>query len=192
MEIKKVLIIFKTHLDVGFTDFAANVRKKYEEVFIPNAIKTAGELRKENGEAAFKWTTGSWLIYEYLKNAPEERVKELSEAILNGDICWHGLPCTTHTELMDRELFEYGLSLSRRLDERFGRKTIAAKMTDVPGHTKAMIPLLKKAGIEFLHIGVNPASAVPEVPEIFRWQCDTGEKITVIYNGEYGNFTALG
>ena len=192
MEIKKVLIIFKTHLDVGFTDFAANVRKKYEEVFIPNAIKTAGELRKENGEAAFKWTTGSWLIYEYLKNAPEEKVKELSEAILNGDICWHGLPCTTHTELMDRELFEYGLSLSRRLDERFGRKTIAAKMTDVPGHTKAMIPLLKKAGIEFLHIGVNPASAVPEVPEIFRWQCDTGEKITVIYNGEYGKFTALG
>ena len=92
MEIKKVLIIFKTHLDVGFTDFAANVRKKYEEIFIPNAIKTARELREENGEAVFKWTTGSWLIYEYLKNAPEEKVRELSEAILNGDICWHGLP----------------------------------------------------------------------------------------------------
>ena len=33
---------------------------------------------------------------------------------------------------MDRELFQYGLSLSQKLDERFGMKTVAAKMTDVP------------------------------------------------------------
>lgn len=192
MDIKKVLIVFKTHLDIGFTDFSKNVIRKYKEVFIPNAIKTADTLRADNSTASFKWTTGSWLIYEYLRTADEAEREKFIRAVENGDICWHGLPFTTHTELMSRELFEYGLSLSERLDKKFMKKTIAAKMTDVPGHTKAMIPLLKKAGIEFLHIGVNPASAVPDVPEIFRWQCDSGESINVIYNGEYGNFTKLG
>lgn len=192
MDIKKVLIVFKTHLDIGFTDFSKNVIRKYKEVFIPNAIKTADTLRADNSTASFKWTTGSWLIYEYLRTADEAEREEFIRAVENGDICWHGLPFTTHTELMSRKLFEYGLSLSERLDKKFKKKTVAAKMTDVPGHTKAMIPLLKKAGIEFLHIGVNPASAVPDVPEIFRWQCDSGESINVIYNGEYGNFTKLG
>ena len=192
MEIKKILIVFKTHLDMGFTDFAANVKKRYFEEFIPNAVKVSLELEKLGGEVRFKWTTGSWLIYEYLKNADDKNRDGLIKAIGNGNICWHGLPFTTHTELMSKELFEYGLSLSQRLDRQFGKKTIAAKMTDVPGHTKAIIPLLKKAGIEMLHIGVNPASAVPEVPQIFRWQADSGETVNVIYSGDYGEFTPLG
>ena len=29
MPINKVLVIFKTHLDVGYTDFASNVVEKY-------------------------------------------------------------------------------------------------------------------------------------------------------------------
>ncbi len=193
MEIKKVLIIFKTHLDIGFTDFASVVKQKYFDVFIPNALKTASELRERNADASFKWTTGSWLISEYLRvNAGNEKGEALRNAIRRGDICWHGLPCTTHTEIMTKALFEYGLSLSKKLDSEFSIHTIAAKMTDVPGHTKNMIPLLKNAGIELLHIGVNPASAVPEVPEIFRWEHENGDRITVIYNGEYGNFTPLG
>lgn len=193
MEVKKVLIIFKTHLDIGFTDFASVVKQKYFDVFIPNAIRTASELRERKADATFKWTTGSWLISEYLREyGATEKGDALRAAIRQGDICWHGLPCTTHTEIMTKELFEYGLSLSRKLDTEFGVHTIAAKMTDVPGHTKSVIPLLKKAGIELLHIGVNPASAVPDVPEIFRWQHKNGDRVTVIYNGEYGNFTPLG
>lgn len=192
MEIKKILIVFKTHLDIGFTDFAGAVKEKYMREFIPNAIKVSRELDERGGEARFKWTTGSWLIYEYLKQADDAEREALEEAIRRGNICWHGLPCTTHTEFMTKELFQYGLSLSGRLDARFGKKTIAAKMTDVPGHTKAIIPLLRQAGIEMLHIGVNPASAVPEVPPIFRWQADSGEAVTVIYSGEYGEFAPLG
>lgn len=192
MEIKKVLVIFKTHLDIGFTDTAENVIKKYFDVFIPGAVNTAQVLNERGGEERFKWTTGSWLIHEYLRTHRGRKAKALRDAIKNGDICWHGLPFTTHTEIMSKELFSYGLSLSQQLDTKFKKKTIAAKMTDVPGHTKAMIPYLRKAGIELLHIGVNPASAVPDVPEIFRWQADNGDRITVIYNGEYGNFTRLG
>ena len=35
---KEILVIFKTHLDIGFTDYAETVKDKYINQFIPNAI----------------------------------------------------------------------------------------------------------------------------------------------------------
>lgn len=192
MKIQKVLVIFKTHLDIGFTDLAKNVTEKYLNSFIPGAIKTAKTLKSSATDARFVWTTGSWLISEYLRTKSAEECAELERAIKNGDICWHGLPFTTHTELMSAELFNYGLSLSKRLDECFGKKTTAAKMTDVPGHTKAIIKHMSRAGIEFLHIGVNPASTPPDVPSLFRWRNDSGEEIMVMYQGDYGEYSEIG
>ena len=191
MTIKKIIVIFKTHLDIGFTDFSANVTKKYMESYLPGAATAANELKEKNGDARLVWTTGSWLIEEYLRTHSGKEGDAVRKCIQNGDICWHGLPFTTHTELMSAELLEYGLSISKKLDETFGKKTIAAKMTDVPGHTKAMIPFLKKAGIEFMHIGVNPASSGPCVPPLFRWQADNGDMITVMYQTDYGEFAVI-
>ena len=111
----------------------------------------------------------------------------MEDAIMRGEIAWHALPFTTHTELEDVELFRFGLGLAKRLDERFGRKTIAAKLTDVPGHTRGIVPLMAEAGIKFLHIGVNPGSTVPKVPPLFRWQDDSGAELMVMYESGYGS-----
>jgi hypothetical protein len=185
--IEVIHIIFKTHLDVGFTDLARNVVTRYFDDYIPRVCETARALRQEGGSERFIWTTGSWLVYEYLERASPKKRKVLEEAIGAGDITWHGLPFTTHSELMDASLFRYGLSLSQSLDKRFGKKTIAAKMTDVPGHTRAIVPLLAEAGIKFLHIGVNQASTAPDVPPIFVWQDDSGAEMVVMYQHSYGD-----
>ena len=186
--IKEIIVLFKTHLDIGFTDLAANVVKSYMENYIPNAIKTAQAVRAR-GES-FIWTTGSWLIDACLRQNPEDT--SLTKAIARGDIAWHALPFTSHTELMDEGLFNYALSISKKLDERFGKKTRAAKMTDVPGHTRAMVPYMAKADVRFLHIGVNAACPSPEVPPLFRWQAPTGEELLVMYQEGYGDFQEIG
>ena len=180
---KKVIVVSKTHLDLGFTDFAENIRKKYLDEFIPNAVKTAKNVNTKDKK--FVWTTGSWLLCEELKNGTRENAAALTKALKNGDIVAHALPFTLHTELLDRDSLEYGLSLIDTIDKIRGKKTISAKMTDVPGHTKALIPLLAEKGIKLLHIGVNGASAMPKVPECFLWKQGESE-IVVIYSGEYG------
>ena len=184
---QRIHIIFKTHLDVGFTDMAASIRKQYFDRFIPNALALARRSRETDSPNRFIWTTGSWLIFEYLENADAKARKEMENGILAGDIAWHGLPFTTHSELMDADLFRTGLSLSRRLDERFGRRTIAAKFTDVPGHTRGILPLLAEFGIQFLQIGVNPGSTVPSVPPLFRWRSPEGAEVILLYESGYGN-----
>ncbi len=183
----RIHVIFKTHLDVGFTDYSDNVVQNYFHSYIPKAIKLARELREANYPERFIWTTGSWLIYQYLEQASTEERANMERAILEGDITWHGLPFTTHSENMDASLFTFGLSLSQELDRRFGRRTIAAKMTDVPGHTRGIVPLLAKAGVQFLHIGVNGASTAPDVPDVFNWLDPSGAQVMVMYHkGSYG------
>ena len=141
--IKKVHVIFKTHLDVGFTDTAENVLQKYVKVYIPRAIELADELNRQ-GRKQFVWTVGAYLIDHYLRCAGPEQCRALETAVGKGDITWHGMAFTTHTELMDRRLLDFSLSISDQLDRRFHKKTIGAKMTDVPGHTIGMVPVLAK------------------------------------------------
>ena len=184
---KRIHLVFKTHLDIGFTDHAARVRRQYHDQFIPQAIATGEHFFAENPECpAFIWTTGAWLIWDHLNSQDSERVKRLERAIERGLITWHALPFTTHTELMSPALFRAGLSYAQELDKRFGRATIAAKMTDVPGHTLGMVPLMAQAGIRFLHLGVNTASPVPDVPPIFRWRAPDGSELVVMYQASYG------
>ncbi|WP_428425110.1 DUF5054 domain-containing protein [Pararhizobium sp.] len=184
---KCVHLVFKTHLDIGFTDHAEKVRQLYHERFIPQAIETGAHFYDENPtEPKFIWTTGAWLIWDYLNSRSAEEIRALELAIAKGLIRWHGLPFTTHTELMSPDLFRAGLSYSQELDRRFDTTTIAAKMTDVPGHTLGMVPLLAEAGIRFLHLGVNTASPPPQVPDIFRWRAPGGEEVLVMYQRSYG------
>ena len=161
-----VHVVFKTHLDVGFTDLAETVVRRYHEDYIPRAIVLARGLRRSAGSLRFVWTTGSWLIADHLERADASGRRALEEAIAAGDIAWHALPFNTHTELLDTSLAEAGLGIAAGLDRRFGRRTIAAKLTDVPGHTVGLVPVLAKAGVRFLHVGVNPCSAVPELPPL--------------------------
>lgn len=182
--IKKVHVVFKTHLDIGFTDLGAVVMDRYVNDYIPHSINLAFELNTEK-EKKFIWTLGSYLIDQYLKHGSADGIDRLKKAIERGDICWHGLACTTHTELMDEELLDFDLGISDRLDRQFGRTTIAAKMTDVPGHTRAIIRSLAEHGKRYLHIGVNASSMVPDVPMTFVWEAD-GADILVQYSAEYG------
>ena len=185
--VEKVYLIFKTHLDIGFTNLAEKVIQTYMNDFIPRAIKLAEETREKAPDHRFIWTTGSWLIYHFLEKANRPMQKRMEKAIQNGDITWLGLPFTTHSELADPSLYELGIQLSGILDKRFGTKTIAGKMTDVPGHTRSIVPLLTKNEIEFLHIGVNPASTPPDVPPLFRWRSPDGSEVTVMYQKDYGS-----
>ena len=70
-EVTKVYVVFKTHLDVGFTDLSSIVEKRYINEFIPKAMDVAEKLRADGSGERYVWTTGSWLIWKYLQTAAE-------------------------------------------------------------------------------------------------------------------------
>ena len=190
-EVTKVYVVFKTHLDVGFTDLSSVVTQRYINEFIPKALDVSEKLKAGNEEERYVWTTGSWLIWKYLHSASPDDVKRLEAAIRRGDIVWNAVPYTVESESMNLDLFETDLLLSQRLDKKYGKKTIAAKMTDVPGHTRSIIAPMNRAGIRFLHVGVNPASPIPAVPEYCRWRDKDGNELILAYQQDYGSENLL-
>ncbi len=184
--VKTVLVMFKCHFDLGFIDTQAGVTRKYFESYFPQAIQVAKTMR-ESGHDAYIWTTGSWLLYEYLEQAASGPRQQMEQAVGRGDIAWHALPYSWQTELLDRSTIAGSIGLSRSLDTRFGRTTTGAKMTDVPGHTRGLIGPLAENGVTVLDIGVNSASTPPDVPALFVWKDSTGHSLTVMYHHkEYG------
>lgn len=189
--VERVYVVFKTHLDVGFTDLSSVVTQRYITEFIPKALDVSEKLRAENASEKYVWTTGAWLIWKYLHTASPQDVKRLEAAIRRGDIVWNSVPYTVESESMNLDLFETCLLLSHKLDEKYGKKTIAAKMTDVPGHTRSIVAPMSRAGIRFLHIGVNPACPIPSVPEFCRWRDTDGSELILVYQQDYGSENVL-
>ncbi len=185
-DVTRVYAVFKTHLDVGFTDLSSVVEKRYLTEFIPKALEVGEKLRADGSGERYVWTTGSWLIWNYLNSASDADVKRLEDAISRGDIVWNAVPYTVETETMTEDLLETNLRVARLLDKKYGKKTIAAKMTDVPGHTRSIIAPLARNGVKFLHIGVNPACPIPAVPSFCRWRDPDGNEIMLVYQQDYG------
>ncbi|MCL2661185.1 MAG: DUF5054 domain-containing protein, partial [Acidobacteriaceae bacterium] len=188
--VTRVLVMFKCHLDVGFTNTQAVVLQRYFKEYFPQAIDIAAR-RREQGQHRYVWTTGSWLLYEYLEQASASERKAMEQAIASGDITWHALPFTWQTEMLDRSMISGSLALSSSLDRRFGRTTTGAKMTDVPGHTRGLIGPLADGGVKFLNIGVNPGSRTAELPPFFRWVDSRGKELIVMYHSEYGSVAVV-
>lgn len=114
---KKVIVVFKTHLDIGFTGLAEDVLRRYCDDFIPAAVELA--FRVNTGvQKKFVWTVGSYLIRYYLEHANPDACARAG----TGHPCrlhpLARLACTTHSELMDRRLLDYDLSISQALDRR--------------------------------------------------------------------------
>src|SRR5882724_12593509 len=86
--VKRVLVMFKCHFDAGFVDTQTAVVHKYFSEYFPQAIDLAVRLR-QSGDRRYVWTTGSWLLYEYLEQASSVERSRMEKAIADGDIGWH-------------------------------------------------------------------------------------------------------
>ena len=81
------------------------------------------------------------------------------------------LPFTWFTELLDESTIRASLGFSRRLDERFGRTTTAARLTDVPGHSRGLIRPLAEAGVSSSTSAATPGASHRGCPSTAARSC---------------------
>ena len=183
----KVITVFKTHVDIGFTDLPLAVLSRYAGNMLANAIETC-ERTKTNPEGErFVWTLPAYPLYYALERTTPEMRKRAEALIKDGSLCWHALPFTLRTEFFSKQELTDSFLYSNRLAERYGvAAPRSAKMTDVPGHTQVLVDVLVENGVHFLHLGSNPAVTRPDVPVLFWWESAAGNRILTYYNKDYG------
>jgi alpha-mannosidase len=189
--IKEVIVVFKTHFDIGYTDMASNVVTKYRTTMMDQALKVVDANRDLPPEQQFVWTLPGWPMKKITEDWPgqtPERKQRVLEAFKDGRFVVHALPFTTHTELLEAEDLVRGMRFSSDLARAAGKPLPrGAKMTDVPSHSWILPALLRHAGVDFLHLGCNPASSSPQVPRLFWWEGPDGSRLLTMYTAEsYG------
>ena len=82
------------------------------------------------------------------------------EAVRLGDITWHAFPFNAEPELLTPELFGAALNLTFTEDAWFGHpRRRSFSQRDVPGLTRAAVPLLARANIGLVSVGENSQCA---------------------------------
>ena len=189
-QLEEIILVFKTHFDIGYTDMAANVVERYRTSMIDSALDVVDDSRDLPEERKFVWTIPGWPMSKILEDwegQTPERKQRLMAAFREGRFVVHGLPFTTHTETLSEEDLVRGLSYSTDLSRAAGLELPRdAKMTDVPCHSWIVPTLLAHAGIEFLHIGTNSGSSDPEVPLLHFREGPDGSRVLTMHVNGYG------
>ncbi|TBL71439.1 glycosyl hydrolase-related protein [Paenibacillus thalictri] len=185
--LQKIFVVFKTHFDIGFTGWVSDVVQRYRTEMLKDVIDICEQTKQNPEHEKYVWTMSAWPLLQSLEGGGEEDRNKALDFIKDGQLIWHKLPYTTHTEFCGLEEWIRGMYVSKGLTDKFGYDPIDAKMTDVPGHTWIVPSLLKKAGVKILHLGCNPASTPPDVPPVFYWEGPDGERLLTFYSkGSYG------
>ncbi|MBA2941482.1 DUF5054 domain-containing protein [Paenibacillus sp. CGMCC 1.16610] len=187
MTLEKIYVVFKTHFDIGFTGLVSDVVGRYRTEMLKDVIEICDQTHTNEEHEKYVWTMSAWPLLQSLKGSQEEEKQKALAYLENRQLIWHKLPYTTHTEFCGLEEWIRGMYVSEGLTNLYGYDPKDAKMTDVPGHTWIVPSLLKKAGVEFLHLGCNPATTPPDVPPVFYWEGPDGERLLTFYSkGSYG------
>lgn len=186
MQIKKVILVFKTHFDIGFTQLSREILDFYAGDMLDRVRETCDATR-DMGALRYVWTMPAWPLKIMRERSNDERAEFLDDLVKRGQLTWHALPYTSHYDFAGVEDAIWGLRYEKELSERYGMPLrCAAKMTDVPGHGRFLPELLADAGVRFLHLGCNEFAIPPQVPPIFWWEAPSGKRVLTMYNSGYG------
>nr|AIA19246.1 Glycosyl hydrolases family 38 N-terminal domain protein [uncultured bacterium] len=187
--VRRVVVVFKTHFDLGFTGLPDEVMAAYTGAMFDAVVRTMEATANEPPNLRYAWTLPAWPLRYLLhsEKVAKERRRKARKLVEDGRLHWHVWPFTTHTAFCGLEDMVRGLHVSRSLSEEFGRWPTGAKQTDVPGHTWILPSLLVGTGVKFLHLGCNAGSHAPHVPRFFWWEGPDGARLLTFYSpGGYG------
>jgi alpha-mannosidase len=192
--LRDVIVVFKTHFDIGYTDMAENVVARYRTTMIDDALSVVDRNRGLPPEQQFTWTLPGWPLGKILEDWPGQtaaRKRRIEQALREGRFVVHALPFTTHTEWLEPEDLVRGMGFASRLSRDHGLALPRdAKMTDVACHTWLLPTLLKHAGVDFFHLGGGGYCRSPEVPPLFWWEGPDGSRVLTM-NVQQGYGTLL-
>lgn len=186
--VREIVVVFKTHFDIGYTDLITNILTRYRTDFADRALSVIDQSRSRPPELQFTWTVPGWPLKTMLWDGqtPERREK-LIRAVKEGRLAVHAMPFSLETETLDLEDLVEGMTYSADLAHGCGLPLPrAAKMTDVPEHTWVLPTLLKHAGVNFLQVGCNGGSKPMQVPPLFWWEGPDGSRLLTAYSPQYG------
>ncbi|MCC6125101.1 MAG: hypothetical protein IT426_09075 [Pirellulales bacterium] len=180
-----------SHVDIGYTHLQPDVEKmqwKNLEIAQELAKKSAGNPPGER----FKWNAEVlWAVDSYFREAPPEKQQSLVDAIKAGHIELDALYGNELTALCRSEELVRLVEAAGRIGKRCGVKVESAMITDVPGYTWGIVPVLASAGVKYFSAGPNTSSRIGRTlsemgDRPFYWISPSGQEKVLCWVAGHG------
>lgn len=194
-KVKEVIVIFKTHFDLGYTHRVKDLLQYYRTEMIDKALNIMDSTKLLPKAQQFAWTAPGWVMAKVLEDwdgqMPERR-QRLEQSFKSGRFVSHAAPFTVESQLMYPEDFARFYESSSFVTRKYGLTLPRdAKMTDVPSQSTALATGLTQGGVKFMHIGCNWPSLDVKYPPLFWWQGPDGSRVLTLYSPIYGTTIGL-
>lgn len=194
-KVKEVIVVFKTHFDIGYTHRVKDVVQYYRTEMIDKALDIMDKTRDLPKDQQFSWTAPAWVMAKVLEDWPgqtPERKRRLEEAFRSGRFICHAMPFSVQSQVLLPEDVARSYESASFVSRKYGLPLpYAAKMTDVPSQASVLATGLAQGGIKFMHLGPNWPSGYVKYPPLFWWQGSDGSRVLTISSPAYGTTTGL-
>jgi len=175
----EIHLLHHTHLDIGYTHPQEEVLR-LQWRHLENAMKLGQESRSLPEEARFCWNPEQlWAVMAYLEQKSPEAREALLQAIRQGSIAVDALYANLLTGLCQPEELFQAVADAESLRER-GIAVESAMITDIPGWTWGLVPVLAQSGIRYLSLGPNSGHRIGHIFALadrpFYWESPSGEE----------------
>jgi hypothetical protein len=134
--VKEIILVFKTHFDIGYTDYAEAVVQKYSTTMMQHALAIVEKNKILPPEKQFVWTVSGWPMEQMLQRSEPAIKSKVAQSLKEGRFAVHALPFSMETESADLESLVRGMNISSTVNRKAGLPLARdAKMSDVPSHS---------------------------------------------------------
>lgn len=196
--VKEIIVVCKTHFDIGYTHRVKDLLGYYRTSMIDQAMDIMDKSESLPAEQKFIWTGPGWVMAKVVEDWPgqtPERRKRIDKYFSTGRFVTHSMPFTVESELMEPEDIVRGYQPSSFISRKYGLPLPRdAKMTDVPSQGGILATVLAQGGVKFMHIGCNWPSGYVKFPHVplFWWEGPDGSRVLTFYSANYGTASGLG
>ncbi|MGB2861975.1 MAG: polysaccharide lyase family protein, partial [Sedimentisphaerales bacterium] len=151
----EIYILHHSHVDIGYTHVQTEVERKHWKYF-EQVIELARKTADYPAGSAFKWNVEVlWAVDSFLKQASPEDRKAFFDAVKKGWIGLDALYGNELTALCRPEELVHLVDYARTLRQQNDVTIDSAMITDVPGYTWGIVPVLAQSGVKYFSVGPN-------------------------------------
>ena len=187
---KTIYLLPHSHVDIGYTDIQAEV-EKIQWQNIRDAISFAKKTVDYPGGSQFKWNSEvMWAVDSYLASCNASEKEKLKEAVQKGWFELNGIYANILTGLCRPEELFRMVQKGQEIGNEFNVEVNSAMISDIPGYSWGILPVMAQSGIKYFSIGTNQGHRIGNVIDIFGdkpfyWQSQSGkEKILCWVHGQ--------
>jgi hypothetical protein len=194
----EVYILMHSHTDIGYTDLQPNIEQKQAHNVV-HALEMIRQFKDAPEGERFKWNLEvMWTADQFYRIATPEQVREFEQDVHDGYIGVDAMYGNLLTGLCRYEEMLRQVSFATRLGERCGRPVDSMMISDVPGLTWGIVPVMAGHGVKYISAGPNASRTmagdrigyvrVQWENNPFYWVSPSGQQ-RVLYWGSQGGYS---